>query len=60
MLPAGTKVNLQERPAAQWHCPNWREADYDTVVYGVPEEIFVFTDDDIGVRIPPDAIDCGW
>lgn len=60
MLPAGTKVNLQERPAAQWHCPNWREADYDTVVYGVPEEIFVFTDDDIGVRIPPEAIDCGW
>ena len=59
LLPAGTKVNLQERPAAQWYCPNWREADYDTVVYGVPEEIFVYTGD-IGARIPPDAIDCGW
>ena len=59
IFPAGMIVRLHDRPIAQWHCPNWKSGDYETVVYGVPEVFFVSAGD-VGTYVTAEDVDCGW
>ena len=60
VIPAGTKVQIEERPREQWLWVYLPDGS-DTRVFGMPETVFVYSaEDETGAHVPPDAVDCGW